>query len=106
MPPTEGDIQRLIMLAMQQKWPTALITRQNTGAGKDMKGNFIRFGVKGQADIRAIISGRSVEVEVKTPTGKQSKDQKNYEAAVKRAGGIYVLARSTDEAIEKILCNL
>ena len=100
--PSEADIQRSIMISMQKEWPGALITRQNTGAGKDMKGNFIRFGVKGQADIRAIIGGRSVEVEVKTPTGKQSKDQKNFEKAVTRAGGIYIIARSPREAIDKI----
>lgn len=98
----EGDIQRQIMLGIQQEWPTALIKRQNTGAGKDHAGNFVRFGVPGQGDLACVIFGLAVEVEVKTPTGRQSKVQKNYQAALERAGGIYVLARSVEEALEQI----
>jgi hypothetical protein len=94
------------MSAIQRHWPRALVTRQNTGAARDATGRVIRFGTPGQADIRVILHGQAVEIEVKTPTGRQSKHQKNWQRSVERAGGIYILARSADEAVEKIVCQL
>lgn len=106
MSETEKDIQSAIMIVMQAEFPDALIVRQNTGAAKDVHGNFVRFGVKGQADIRACILGISVEVEVKSETGRQSKDQKNYQIALERAGGIYILSSSPATIIEEIQCQI
>lgn len=94
------------MLRVQQAYPTALILRQNTGVAKDPRGQVIKFGTPGQGDVRCVIHGRAIEIEVKTAKGKQSKQQKQYEAALERAGGIYILARSADEALEKLQCRI
>jgi len=56
-------------------------------------------GQKGTADISAIIRGRSVRIEVKIKD-RQSEDQKNYQQAVERAGGLYWLVRSFAEFLE------
>ena len=56
-------------------------------------------GQKGTADISAIIRGRSVRIEVKMKD-RQSEDQKNYQQAVERAGGLYWLVRSFAEFLE------
>ena len=60
-------------------------------------------GQLGTADISATINingvGRSVKIEVKMKD-KQSEDQKRYQQAVERAGGLYWLVRSFDEFME------
>lgn len=92
----------MILLAVQQEWPTGLVYRRNVGAMHDKDGNFIRFGLPGMADIGGIIEGRAIEIECKTEIGRQTKEQKNWQEAVERAGGLYVLARSREEAIEQL----
>ena len=54
-------------------------------------------GTKGSSDISATIKGRSVKVEVKIGKDRQSQAQKDYQAMIERAGGIYIIARNFDE---------
>lgn len=65
----------------------------------------IRFGTPGSADLTGILSitGQRLEVEVKTPTGRQSTEQKNYQKMIETLGGVYVLARSEGEIVDQIL---
>jgi len=53
-------------------------------------------GVKGTADISAVIQGRAVKIEIKIRDA-QSEDQKRYQEATERAGGIYLIVRSFAE---------
>jgi hypothetical protein len=53
-------------------------------------------GLKGTADISAIIRGHSIKIEVKMKD-RQSPDQKAYQEAVEKAGGLYWLCHSYDE---------
>ena len=53
-------------------------------------------GVKGTADISAVIQGRAVKIEIKI-RDRQSEDQKRYQEATERAGGIYLIVRSFAE---------
>jgi hypothetical protein len=50
-------------------------------------------GTRGTADISAIISGRSVKIEVKIGADRQSEYQRNYQRSVEGAGGLYVIAK-------------
>jgi hypothetical protein len=59
---------------------------------------------KGSADISATIQGRSVKIEVKIGSDRQNQAQKDYQAEVERAGGIYMIARSFDDFLEKLRC--
>lgn len=54
----------------------------------------------GSADISATIRGRSVKIEVKIGSDRQSEAQRKYQEAIERAGGTYVIARSFDQFIE------
>ena len=57
-------------------------------------------GVKrGQADYRFVLPphGRSAEIELKIPGGYQSPEQRAWEAAVRDAGGLYMVCRSIPE---------
>ena len=63
----------------------------------------------GTADISCTLNGRSLKVEVKIGSDRQSQAQINYEQAITRAGGIYIIARDFDSFLEWydnfILCN-
>jgi len=46
--------------------------------------------------------GVRLEVEVKTPTGRQSADQMNFQKIIERFHGIYILARSSEDALRAL----
>jgi hypothetical protein len=61
----------------------------------------VSFGVKGQGDLSGILDGGyRLEVEVKSSTGKQNKDQEIYQRVIEAKGGLYILARSIED-VEK-----
>lgn len=54
---------------------------------------------KGTADISATIKGRSVKIEIKWGTDRQSQSQKEYQLSIEKALGIYIIVRTFDEFI-------
>ncbi len=54
-------------------------------------------GRKGSADVSATIRGKSVKVEIKIGKDRQSDNQKEYQAEIERAGGIYIIATSFEQ---------
>lgn len=54
---------------------------------------------KGSADISATIRGQSVKIEVKIGHDRQSDAQRDYQAAVELAGGVYYIARNFTDFI-------
>jgi hypothetical protein len=89
--------------------------RQNTGAIKTESGAWVRFGDKGSPDLMCrvpvIIAGRKlatlVGIECKSDTGKLSEDQIAWRDAHVADGGLYIVARSTDdlEAVKSQLAS-
>lgn len=79
--------------------PDLRIWRANVLVARDASGRVVRAGVKGQADISGVLAphGRRIEIECKTPTGRQSEDQRAWQAMIERHGGLYILARSVDD---------
>lgn len=57
-------------------------------------------GTTGSADISATIAGRSVKIEVKIGRDKQRKEQIEYQQAIERAGGVYVVAKNFKEFVD------
>ncbi len=55
---------------------------------------------KGLPDIIACFHGRCVWIEVKAGKDRQSDDQKKRQFELERAGGVYLIARSTDDFIK------
>ncbi len=97
----EGDIQRLIMLALSEAG--CLIWRNNCGSYTDPRsGSFIRYGIgmPGGSDLIGIYKGRFCAFEIKTPRGKATDAQLNFIAAVIKNGGIAGVVRSAEEALE------
>lgn len=55
---------------------------------------------KGQADLALLLKGgRCVFVELKTPKGRQSEEQKKFQRAVELLGFEYLIFRSLDDCI-------
>lgn len=75
-----------------------------TGAGFTLQGNFLRFGLPGSSDILGCIppTGRLLAVECKTGNATQRKGQREFEAAVRRCGGLYIVARAPADALYAI----
>ena len=97
----EAQIQGEILLAIG-RLPGSLWWRNNTGALPDKSGRVIRYGLKGSPDILGCCRGRFVGIEVKAAMGRQSDAQQNFQRAFEKAGGLYVLARSADDALNAI----
>jgi len=57
---------------------------------------------KGTADIHACINGRHYSIEVKTGRDTMSDEQKQTQADLERAGGVYILARNVDDVVNGI----
>jgi hypothetical protein len=75
------------------------------GARRRGGGRLVRFGlVKGASDILGLLSpgGRLFAIEIKTGTGRLSKEQTAFLAMVQSFGGIAVEARSLEAALAPI----
>ncbi len=108
----ETIIQRKILIALSGAG--CVVWRNETGgfwAGKvvhQSQGQVTLQGarlipcglMKGSSDIVGIApSGHFLAIEVKTPTGRATKEQLNFIDQVKKAGGIAGIARSVEEAL-------
>ena len=103
----ESQIQRAVLEYLSYR--PGFWFRSNTGAvAAEYRGKkrFIRFGVKGAADIFGIIppEGRFVAIEVKRPGGgKQTDEQKQFQEKVEKNGGLYFLVYGVQDLIERHL---
>jgi hypothetical protein len=63
----------------------------------------VKYGLGvGSADVIVCAGGRFVALEFKTPDGVQSPAQRTWEGWVDRAGGVYEVVRSVEEALEVV----
>ena len=111
--PSEHEIQQRIRLACS-RGPVRL-WRNNTGALVDQQGRFVRFGLcKGSSDLIGLRSleitselvgqriAQFVALEVKTPQGTISPEQRAFLQLVEQLGGVAAVCRSVNEA-EQVL---
>lgn len=94
----EREIQCAILEAVSAR-PGAVFWRANSFLGVTASRHIVRANVPGTSDILGCDAGRFVAIEVKVPDGIQSESQKRFQRAVVRAGGIYVIAHSVDDAL-------
>jgi hypothetical protein len=96
---TEGQIQDQVRLILGAD-RASVWWRNNVGVAETVRGNKIKFGLfPGSADLIGCFRGRFVGVELKTPVGRQSPEQKKWQHQVEeRGGGIYAIVRSEDDA--------
>jgi len=72
---------------------------RNEGGGITMR-RLPKFTPRGLPDIIVVAGGLFYALEVKSEVGKQSKEQKEFEALVKKHGGKYFVVRSIGDVIE------
>lgn len=98
----EHDIQNSIRAALA---PYAVIFRANVGRMKLPDGRYFSTGLPvGFSDLFGFrkSDGRAVFIEVKTASGRVSKDQKRFLLKMREYGAIAGVARSEEEAIKLI----
>ena len=77
-----------------RKTYTDVIGRQKTiGTVKRIKSS----GTKGTSDLKAVINGRMVAIEIKFGADRQSQHQKDYQAMVEKAGGTYWIVKNFEQ---------
>ena len=98
----EHRIQNEVMAVCSEY---AILFRVNVVRGQSRDGRYISSGVPaGYSDLSGVrfSDGRAVFIEVKTPTGRVSKEQKNFLHQMQKAGAIAGVCRSAEEAVELI----
>jgi len=103
--PLEKTIQSQILIAIGTL-PGMAVWRAAVGNGyvrtKDGYRPMRFGGMPGQPDILGCYHGRFLGIEVKTETGRQRLEQKDWQRAIEMAGGKYILARSASDALDQI----
>jgi len=100
---TEGQLQDAIRLALGRD-RGVLIFRNNIGHAVMRHGARVTFGVGGPggADLIGILDGKPLAIEVKSATGRQSEEQRRFQALWESRGGIYLMPRSVEDAVRLI----
>lgn len=68
----------------------------------------IKYGIVGESDIDGIMmpNGRRISIEVKTGTGKLSKEQLAWRTMIEKFGGLYIEARSLEQVLTEVKAAL
>jgi hypothetical protein len=91
------------ILCALSKFPHIRVWGNNTGTAMSFDSErIIKFGLEGSADILGIKgpNGQLICIEIKTGLGRQSESQKRFEKVITERGGIYIVARSVDDALK------
>lgn len=72
------------------------------GQKRQMKGQWLPGQGKGKADIKALIKGRLIEIEVKHGRDKLRPDQIKYKEQIERSGGVYIVVKTWEDFIFQI----
>lgn len=99
---TEHSIQNAIRLKLSEMG--YCVFRINVGKFKLADGRWFETGApKGYSDLTAIKDGKVYFIEVKTETGKLSKEQANFLAVMRnRYGCVTGVVRSVDDAVKLV----
>lgn len=67
------------------------------GRTRIMKGHYIPGDNKGQGDVQIILKGKIYSVEVKIGEDRQRESQKEFQAKIEKAGGVYAIVHNWQE---------
>jgi hypothetical protein len=87
------ELVRKVLLHLHSAY-TGNYWSNQTGAVKTVSGHFQRYGLVGSSDIIGHTGqGRAVYIEIKTKSGKLSKDQVKFQSMVLKSNCIHIVAR-------------
>lgn len=119
-----------LLIEIPKRFPKVRLWRQNTGGGVGMStvkravgllqqnrisdaitlllSRPIKFGIEGGGDISGVAGphGRRIEIEIKTGKDRQSESQIAFAAMIRKAGGLYIVARSVEQCLEDLEFSL
>jgi len=72
------------------------------GQKRQLSGQWLPGQGKGKADIKAVIRGRSIEIEVKHGADKLRPEQIEYKQRIEKAGGVYIVVKTFEDFIFQI----
>lgn len=99
----ETTLQNAIRVKLSE---VGIVIRNNVGKFFTAYGQPIAIGVPGLSDLTLYSNGgKTVFIEIKTPEGRQSVQQKRFQKAVENLGYEYIIIRSLEEA-EKLCLKL
>lgn len=80
-----------------------MVWKNPVGLGKTIRGDVVKFGVRGSADLLGILGpyGKFLAIELKTGKAVQTKEQLVYEKVITDRGGCYFVIRNEDD-LERI----
>ncbi len=104
----EAEVMREVMLELSKlRRPdgsaVCIIWRQQSGVFMGPSGHVVRVGIEGQADLGGVLcNGRALQIETKSATGRLREPQERWRGMVERMGGLWILARSADDAVAAV----
>lgn len=72
------------------------------GQKKQLPGQWLPGQGNGKADIKALIKGRLIEIEVKHGRDKLRPEQIEYKQQIERSGGVYLVVKTWDDFYQQI----
>lgn len=94
-----ADVTMPVLVAVSAL-PDAVFWRQSSGVFRTLDGKrVVKVSAVGVGDLMGAYRGFPVAIETKTVRGRMETTQKRFRDAWRRAGGIYIVARSPAEAL-------
>lgn len=97
----EAVLQSRIMAVLNHRDAPCRVWRNNVGVLRDSRGIPVRYGLAvGSADLVGLVAktGQFLAVEIKTPVGRLSAEQKAWLETVRKLGGLALVLRSVEDA--------
>lgn len=99
-------ITRLSNLTTRDGRRACIVWRRFVGRARALQNPSVvmTIGTPGMADIGGFLcTGRALEIEVKTETGRLRPEQENWRKVCQAMGALHVLARSAEEAEKAVI---
>ena len=103
---SEKDVQKscLDYLQMLRNQGKLLFVRNNSVAGNFMRPDgsqgYIRNNMPGSPDLFVFVNQETIHLELKSSTGEQSPEQKEWERVATKLGHKYYVIRSVEELVK------
>ena len=92
----ETRLQNAIRVALSE---CGIVRRNNVGVYFTAYGTPVNIGIKGESDLTLFTkTGQTIFIEIKTPSGRQSAEQKHFQKVVESYGFRYIILRSVEDA--------
>ena len=103
---SEAATQAAIRLALGQR-DDVMLFRINVGKFRPLHGDqnrVIQSAPNGTPDLLGVLApnGRALAIEVKSAKGRQRAEQAAFQSAWEKRGGLYIIARSLDDVLERL----